>query len=83
MRPARRFALVIGPSVFGSFGLIEIGLKLHARSLDLLVAAPFSEGLHSRGIRPMTGRHIWPSKMLNDLTGNSEPVSSLPVRFGS
>ena len=81
MRPAG-FLTLASPAVFVSSGLIEIGLKLRVRSLDLLLAAPFPEGLHCSDIRPMRGCRIWPSKMLNDLAGNSEPVCCLPAGFG-
>ena len=51
VRPAHFMTRMMGLGGFVSSGLIEIGLKLRARSVYLFPAALLSEGLHDGAIR--------------------------------
>ncbi len=73
---------MMGLEGFVSTGLIEIGLKLRARSVYLFPAALLSEGLHDGAIRAVRGRRAWPPNVLKDLVGDPEPVRRLSVGVG-
>ena len=82
MRLASRRTAIMRPVFFAVSGLLEIGLELHARLLDPLLAALLSEGPHHGAVRPGRVFGLQPSKVLKDLIGDSELIRSVVVSFG-
>ena len=72
MRLASRRTAIMSPVFFAVSGLFEIGLELHARLLDPLLAALLSEGPHHGAVR--RAFCLQPSNVLKDLIGNSELI---------
>jgi hypothetical protein len=79
---SRRTATIMRPLFFAVSGLHEIGLELHARLLDPLLAALLSEGPHHGAVGPGRAFRLQPSNVLKDLIGDSELIRSVVFSFG-